>query len=142
MNLVEEGVLQSWLLDGYSARELNLSSNGRAAAAGSGTRPSATNLWMEPGEDSPQDMISSMKTGLIVTDFIGHGANLVTGDYSRGVSGFWVENGEIAFPVSEMTLAGSLSTMFAGLVPAADLEIKGATNAPSLYLEGLTLAGR
>tara|TARA_R110000868_G_scaffold7071_12_gene38729 strand:+ start:527 stop:1891 length:1365 start_codon:yes stop_codon:yes gene_type:complete len=142
LNLVEEGVLQSWLLDGYSARELNLSSNGRAAAAGSGTRPSATNLWMEPGEDSPQDMISSMKTGLIVTDFIGHGANLVTGDYSRGVSGFWVENGEIAFPVSEMTLAGSLSTMFAGLVPAADLEIKGATNAPSLYLEGLTLAGR
>lgn len=142
VNLVENGVLKNWLLDGYSARELDLPSNGRAATAGSGTRPSATNLWMEPGKKSPAEIISSMKNGLIVTDFIGHGANLVTGDYSRGVSGFWVENGEIAFPVSEMTLAGSLPAMFAGLIPAADLEIKGTTNAPSLYLEGLTLAGR
>lgn len=141
LDLVEEGVLKTWLLDGYSARELGLSSNGRASFAGSGTRPSATNLWMEPGQSAPEDMIKAMKKGLIVTDFIGHGANLVTGDYSRGVSGFWVENGEIAFPVSELTLAGSLPSIFAELVPAADLEILGATNAPSLYVEGLTLAG-
>lgn len=142
LNLVEAGVLQTWLLDGYSARELGLSSNGRASFAGSTTRPSTTNLWMEPGQDAPQDMIKAMEKGLIVTDFIGHGANLVTGDYSRGVSGFWVENGEIAFPVSEMTLAGSLPDIFARMQPASDLEIRGATNAPSLYVEGLTLAGR
>lgn len=142
LDLVEEGILKTWLLDGYSARELDLSSNGRASFAGSGTRPSASNLWMEPGGDAPEDMIKSMEKGMIVTDFIGHGANLVTGDYSRGVSGFWVENGEIAFPVSELTLAGSLPSIFAELVPAADLEIRGATNAPSLYVEGLTLAGR
>ncbi|MCL4159873.1 UNVERIFIED_CONTAM: hypothetical protein GTU68_025238 [Idotea baltica] len=142
LDLVEDGVLKTWLLDGYSARELGLSSNGRASFAGSGTRPSATNLWMEPGQDEPQDMIKAMKKGLVVTDFIGHGANLVTGDYSRGVSGFWVEDGEIAFPVSELTLAGSLPSIFAELVPAADLEIRGTTNAPSLYVEGLTLAGR
>jgi PmbA protein len=142
LNLVEAGVLKAWLLDGYSARELGLSSNGRASFAGSTTRPSTTNLWMEPGRDAPQDIIKSMAKGLIVTDFIGHGANLVTGDYSRGVSGFWVENGKVAYPVSEMTLAGSLPEIFARMVPASDLEIRGATNAPSLYVEGLTLAGR
>lgn len=142
LNLVEAGVLKAWLLDGYSARELGLSSNGRASFAGSTTRPSTTNLWMEPGRDAPQDIIKSMAKGLIVTDFIGHGANLVTGDYSRGVSGFWVENGKVAYPVSEMTLAGSLPEIFARMIPASDLEIRGATNAPSLYVEGLTLAGR
>lgn len=142
LNLVEDGVLKTWLLDTYSARQLGLTSNGRSAFSGSVTRPSTSNLWMEAGEKTPADMIASMKKGLIVTDFIGHGANIVTGDYSRGVSGFWVENGEIAYPVSEMTLAGSLEDMFARMIPASDLEFKGATNAPSLYLEGLTLAGR
>lgn len=141
LQLVEDGVLKTWLLDSYSARELDLASNGRATFSGSGTRPSTTNLWMEAGTSSRAEMVSSMERGLIVTDFIGHGANIVTGDYSRGVSGFWVENGEISYPVSEMTLAGSLGEMFAGLVPANDLEFVGAVNAPSLYIEGLTLAG-
>lgn len=142
LQLVENGVLKTWLLDSYSARELGLASNGRAAFSGSGTRPSTTNLWMEAGSSTRAELIASMERGLIVTDFIGHGANIITGDYSRGVSGFWVENGEIAYPVSEMTLAGSLGEIFAGLVPADDLEFIGAVNAPSLYIEGLTLAGR
>lgn len=142
LQLVENGVLKTWLLDTYSARELGLRSNGRASFSGSGTRPSTTNLWMEAGISTRAELIASMERGLIVTDFIGHGANIVTGDYSRGVSGFWVENGEIVYPVSEMTLAGSLREIFAGLVPADDLEFIGAVNAPSLYIEGLTLAGR
>ncbi|MFK8032523.1 MAG: TldD/PmbA family protein [Hyphomicrobiales bacterium] len=142
LQLVENGILKTWLLDSYSARELGLASNGRAAFSGSGTRPATSNFWMEAGKTTRADMIASMDRGLIVTDFIGHGANIVTGDYSRGVSGFWVENGEVVYPVSEMTLAGSLPDIFAGLVPADDLEFVGAVNAPSLYIEGLTLAGR
>lgn len=142
LELVRDGVLQHWLLDSYSARELGLQTNGRAGFAGSGTAPSASNLWMQAGATKRSDAIASMERGLIVTDFIGHGANLMTGDYSRGVSGFWVEQGEVVYPVSEMTLAGNLKDIFATLVPLDDLEFKGAVNAPSLMVEGLTLAGQ
>ncbi len=141
LKIVDKGVLETWILDSYTARELGMEPHGRAAFSGSNTRPATTNLWMEAGDKTPPDMVSSMTKGMIVTDFIGSGVSMVTGDYSRGVTGFWVENGEIQFPVSELTLAGNLVDIFNSLVPADDLEIKGTMNAPSLYIEGLTLAG-
>jgi PmbA protein len=141
MKLVENGILQQWLLDWATARELGLESNGRAARSGSGTSPSTTNCHIEPGAQSPAEMIASVKQGLFLTETIGHGVNMVTGDYSKGASGFWIENGEITYPVSEITIAGNLEQMFLNMLPANDLEFRHATNAPTLYVEGLTIGG-
>ena len=87
-------------------------------------------------------MIADIGTGLLLTETIGHGVNMVTGDYSKGAAGYWIENGEIAYPVSEITIAGNLKDMFLNMVPADDLEFKGAANAPSLLVEGMTLGGK
>lgn len=140
--LVSDGVLQTWLLDGATARELGLTSNGRASRSGSGTSPSTTNCFMEAGDQTVKDMIGSIKEGLYLTETIGHGINMVTGDYSKGATGFWIENGEITYPVAEITVAGNLADMFMNMTPADDLEFKYSTNAPTLLIEGMTVGGK
>lgn len=142
LSLVEDGILQTWLLDSATARELGLETNGRATRSGSGTRPSTTNCHMQAGEQSFEEMVSSIKEGLYLTETIGHGINMVTGDYSKGASGYWIENGEIAFPVAEITIAGNLADIFMNMTPASDLEFKYGTNAPSLLIEGMTIGGK
>ena len=141
--LIEDGVLRSWLLDCATARELNLTTTGHAQRGASSTpSPGPTNLHMDAGRLSPDELIADIKDGFCVTDLIGMGVNMVTGDYSRGASGFWIENGKRTFPVSEVTIAGNLLDMFRAITPANDLEFRYATNAPTLRLEGLTVAGQ
>jgi PmbA protein len=140
--LVEDGVLKTWLLDCATARELDLETTGHAQRGVSSTpSPSASNLNLAPGDQSPDQLIADIEDGFYVTDMIGMGVNLVTGDYSRGASGFWIENGACTYPVSEVTIAGSLLDMFASLTPANDLTFRYGINAPTLRVEGLTVAG-
>jgi PmbA protein len=143
MDLVEDGVLKSWFLDSATARELGLTTTGHAARGVSGPpSPIPSNLYLEPGAITPEQLIAETGTGFYVTDLIGMGTNLVTGDYSRGAAGFWIENGELAFPVSEVTVAGHLFEMYRSLTPANNLTFKYVTNAPTLRVEGLTVAGQ
>jgi PmbA protein len=142
LSVIDEGVLTSWFLDSATARELSLTTTGHAArGVSSSPSPSPTNLHLEAGATSPQELIAGIKDGFYVTDLIGSGTNLVTGDYSRGASGLWIENGELTYPVSEVTIAGHLNDMFASLEPANDLEFRYGTNAPTVRVEGLTVAG-
>lgn len=142
-NLIDKGVLTSWVLDLRSARQLGLSPTGSGARGlGSQPGPSTTNLHLEPGTRSPEEMMRDIGSGLLVMEFIGSSINSSTGDYSRGATGFWIENGEIQYPVSEITIAGNLKTMFASLEAANDLMFKGSVNAPSCLIESLTIAGR
>ena len=137
-----DGVLKTWILDSATARELDLKTTGHAQRGVSSVPyPSPSNLHLEPGTKTPDELIGEIKDGFYITDLIGQGVNLVTGDYSRGASGFWIENGERTFPVSEVTIAGHLSEIFAGLTPANDLVFRYGTNAPTLRVEGLTVAG-
>ena len=138
---VEKGVLTTWLLSSSVARELGLETNGRGVRASSSVNPSCTNLAIEPGESSPEDMLASVKSGFYVTELFGHGVDLVTGDYSRGASGFWIENGAIAYPVSEITIASNLKDMFLRMTPASDLDRNYGIAAPTLLIEGMTIAG-
>lgn len=140
--LVEDGVLRNWLLDSASARELGLATNGRAQRGGSGTSPSVSNLVVSPGALSPEELIRDTGHGIYVTELIGHGADLVTGDYSRGASGFRIENGEIAGPVSEFTIAGNLKDMLLSLTLADDLDTRHRVVAPTVRIEAMTVAGR
>jgi PmbA protein len=141
--LVEDGVLRSWLLDCATARELGLATTGHASRGVSSVpSPAATNLHLAAGRISPDDLIADIKDGFYVTDLIGMGVNLVTGDYSRGASGFWIENGRRSYPVSEVTIAGHLFDVFRSLTPADNLEFRYGTNAPTVRLEGLTIAGQ
>ena len=140
--LVENGRLTSWLLDCASARQLGLETTGHAArGTGGPPSPSSTNLYLQAGTLPVKDLIADIKQGFYVTELMGMGVNCVTGDYSRGAAGFWIENGEIAFPVSEVTIAGNLKDMFAHLTPANDLEFRHGVNAPTVRIEGMTLAG-
>jgi PmbA protein len=140
--LVEDGVLTTWLLDCATARELDLETTGHAQRGVSSTpSPGASNLHLAAGGKSPHELIADIEDGFYVTDMIGMGVNLVTGDYSRGASGFWIEHGERTYPVSEVTIAGHLSDMFASLTPANDLVFRYGTNAPTLRVEGMTVAG-
>lgn len=141
LNLVENGVLATWILDGASARELGLSSNGRATRGVGSPSPGSTNVTLQAGTKSREELIRSIDRGLLVTDMIGSGVNGITGDYSRGASGFWIENGELTYPVSEVTVAGNLVDMFARMVPANDIEYRSAYVAPTVAIEGLTVAG-
>lgn len=142
LELVKDGILQSWTLDLRTAKQLGLKSNGRAARdPGFPPNPSTTNLYMDKGASSPSDMIKSLKRGFLVCELIGSGINPVTGDYSRGASGYWIENGEITHPVHEVTIAGNLKDMFLNLTPANDLEFRYGTDAPTIMVEGLTIAG-
>ncbi|PIR32415.1 MAG: modulator protein [Alphaproteobacteria bacterium CG11_big_fil_rev_8_21_14_0_20_44_7] len=140
--IIENGVLKTWLLDMRSANKLGLKTTGHASrSAGAPPSPSGTNMYMEAGNISPQELIRNIKSGFFVTDTFGMGINYTTGDYSQGASGLWIENGEIAYPVSEVTLAGNLLDIFANITPANDLEFKYSTNSPTLLIEGITLAG-
>ncbi len=141
--LIDNGVLTGWVLDLRSARQLGMQPTGQGSRGmASQPSPSTSNVHLEPGEQSPEEMMKTVGSGLLITEFIGASINSSTGDYSRGASGFWFENGEIAYPVSEITVAGNLKDMFMSLVPANDLIFKGATNAPSCLIEGMTIAGR
>jgi PmbA protein len=143
MKIIDSGVLTTWILDLRSARQLGLAPTGHGARAlASPPSPSTSNVHMEAGARAPGDMMKDFKRGLLVTEFIGSSINMVTGDYSRGCSGFWIENGEISYPVSEVTVAGNLRNMFAALEPANDLLFRGAVNAPSCFLGEMTIAGR
>jgi len=140
--LIDQGRLTTWLLDCASARQLGLTSTGHAArGTGGPPTPSATNLYMEPGKLSHAELIADIKQGFYVTELMGMGVNGVTGDYSRGASGFWIENGQIAYPVSEVTIAGNLKDMFTHLTAADDLQFRFGINAPTCRIEGMTIAG-
>lgn len=141
--LVDDGVLTTWLLDSATARELGRETTGHASrGVSSSPSPGATNLYLEAGSLSPDALIADIDQGFYVTDLIGSGTNIVTGDYSRGASGFWIEKGKRTYPVSEVTIAGHLSDIFRTLTPANDLEFRFGTNAPTVRIEGLTVAGR
>lgn len=139
--MVEHGVLKHWFLSTSAARELGLETNGRGVRSASSVSPSSTNLAIEPGGQSPEELIRSLKSGFYVTEVFGQGVNMVTGEYSRGASGFWIENGELAYPVSEVTIASNLKDMFLNMTPANDLDRNFGTAAPTLLIEGMTLAG-
>jgi PmbA protein len=140
--IIDRGVLNSWLLDSASARQLGLRPTGHAAR-GVGGPPGAgvTNLHMEPGVLSPFELMADIKLGLYVTGLIGQGVNGLTGDYSRGASGYVIRDGRLAEPVDEVTIAGNLKTMFRFATPANDLAFRYASNAPTIRIEGMTLAG-
>ena len=139
--MVEKGVLNHWFLSTSAAKELGLTTNGRGARSGSSVSPSSTNLALEAGETTPEEMIRSLKTGFYVTEVFGQGVDMITGEYSRGASGLWIENGELAYPVAEVTIASNLKDMFLRMVPADDLDRNYATASPTLLIEGMTLAG-
>lgn len=141
--IIDDGVLTTWLLDCATARELGMTTTGHAhRGVSSSPSPGAYNLHMEAGEATPAELIADIKQGFYVTDLIGSGVNGVTGDYSRGAAGFWIENGEITYAVSEITIAGHLFEMFKTMVPANDLTFRYGVNAPTIRIEGLTIAGR
>jgi len=141
--LVEDGVLTQWLLNGPAARQLGLTPNG-FASMGFGDPPGVTtsNLDLQPGTRDLAGLMADAGRGLLVTDMFGPSLNPNTGDYSVGVSGFWFENGEKAYPVSEVTVAGDIPSMLLRAIPGSDLEIRGATNAPSILIDAMQLAGR
>lgn len=141
LTMIEDGVLKHWFLSSSTARELGLKTNGRGVRGGTSVSPSSTNLALEPGEMSPQDLIRSVGTGLYITDMIGSGVDMITGEYSRGASGFWIENGELTYPVSEITIASNLKDMFMRITVANDIDRKFGVAAPTLAIEGMTLAG-
>ena len=142
-DLVEGGVLKTWLLDVRSAKQLKMKTTGHASrGTSSSPSPSATNIYMEPGKLSPEDLVKNIDKGFYVTELIGMGIDGVTGDYSRGATGFWIESGEIAFPVSELTIAGNLNDMYLNLTPADDLEYRFFSNCPTIRVDGLITAGK
>ncbi|MGE4322377.1 MAG: TldD/PmbA family protein [Sphingobium sp.] len=140
--LIDAGVLTGWLLDSASARQLGLEPTGHASRGGGGS-PGAgvSNVHMEPGTVSVGDLMADVARGIYVTELIGMGVNGVTGDYSRGASGFLIEQGAVTQAVSEITIAGNLTDMFRALVPASDLSFDYAVNVPTLRIDGMTVAG-
>jgi len=140
--LVDKGALSGYLLDTYSGRKLGLPSTHHAARDGSGVGVSTTNLYLAPGDAEPADLIGSVKSGLYVTELIGFGVNGVTGDYSRGAVGLWIENGELAYPVEEITVAGNLLDMLQAVEGVGnDLVFRDRTAAPTLLIGRMVVAG-
>jgi PmbA protein len=141
--VIENGVLKSYLLNTYTARKLGLPTTGNASRGLAGTPGIGPgNCFLLPGPKTPAQIIGGIKQGLYVTEFLGHGVNLVTGDYSRGVSGLWIASGELAFPVEEVTVAGNLKEMFFSISEIGnDLEFRGAVASPTLRIDGLTVGG-
>ncbi len=140
--LVDSGVLTTWLLDLRSARQLELAPTGHASRGTSGPpSPAATNVYLDAGAVSRQDLLAGIDSGLYVTEMIGMGVNGVTGDYSRGAGGYWIDKGELAFPVTELTIAGNLKDMFKAITPADDLDLRYGIDAPTLRVDGMTIAG-
>ncbi|KQS91189.1 MULTISPECIES: TldD/PmbA family protein [unclassified Rhizobium] len=142
MSMIEDGMLQHWFLSTSTGRELGLETNGRGVRGGPSVSPASTNFALEPGDISREDLIRNVGTGFYVTELIGHGVNMLTGEYSRGASGFWIENGELTFPVSEVTIASNLKRMFMAITLADDIDRKFGVAAPTLAIEGMTLAGK
>jgi PmbA protein len=142
--LVDEGRLESWLLDTYSGRKLGLPSTGNASrGAGSGPGVGTTNLWIEAGSGSLEEIIADTDRGLLVTELIGMGFNPITGDYSRGASGLWIESGQISHPVEEITIAGNLREMLLGInAVGSELVWRGRVAAPPLRVDQMTVAGQ
>lgn len=139
--IVKDGILNHWLLSTSVARELGLDTNGRGVRSASSVTPAPTNIAIEPGERTPGELIGALNRGFYVTEVFGQGVNMVTGEYSRGASGFWIENGEIAYPVSEVTIAANLKDMFMNMTAANDIDRNFGIAAPTLLIEGMTLAG-
>jgi PmbA protein len=140
--LVGEGVLESYLLDSYSARKLGRASTHHAVRDGAGVGVGTTNLMLLPGPASPEDLIASVAEGLYVTELIGFGINSVTGDYSRGAVGVWIENGRLAYPVEEVTVAGNLLQMFAAIDGVGnDLVLRDRTASPTVKVARMVVAG-
>ncbi|OGW70624.1 MAG: peptidase [Nitrospirae bacterium RIFCSPLOWO2_01_FULL_62_17] len=141
--VIEHGVLKSYLLDTYSGKKLGLASTGNASrSVGESPSSGPTNFFLVPGTATPADMIRSVKRGLYVTELIGFGINMVTGDYSRGAAGFWIENGELAYPVEEITIAGNLKRMFLTIETVGnDLEFRGRIASPTIQISEMTIAG-
>ncbi|MDH3234264.1 MAG: TldD/PmbA family protein, partial [Alphaproteobacteria bacterium] len=140
--IIDKGKLTTWLLDLRSAHQLGLQTTGHASRdTTSPPSPSATNLSMEPGTLSRDELLGEIEDGFYITELIGFGVNGVTGDYSRGAAGFWIENGELTYPVSEVTVAGNLLEMFANLKPANDLVFRYGVDAPTIRIDGMTVAG-
>ncbi|HIF61706.1 MAG TPA: TldD/PmbA family protein [Candidatus Pelagibacter sp.] len=134
LKLVDQGILKHYLVDTYNGKKLNLKSNGR--------NDGATNLFFEKGSISYKDLLKLNQRTLYITETIGHGSNLVTGDYSVGVTGFMIENGIFKYPVSEITIAGNFKDIFKNITLADDLEFKYSTNAPTMLIEGMVIAGK
>jgi len=141
--VMDRGRLASYLLDSYSGRKLGLTSTGNASrGVGEGPSVGPSNFYLVPGSKSPTDIIRSVKNGLYITELIGFGVNMVTGDYSRGAAGFWIENGELAYPVEEITIAGNLKRMFADIeLIGNDLEFRGRIASPTVKIGEMTIAG-
>ncbi|NQU69434.1 MAG: TldD/PmbA family protein, partial [Rhodospirillales bacterium] len=140
--LVKGGKLTTWVLDLASSRQLGLETTGHASrGTSSPPSPGTTNVYMENGSASVAELMADIKSGLYITQMIGMGVNGVTGDYSRGATGFWIENGELTYPVSDISVAGNLKDMFLHLIPADDLEFKYGVDAPTLRIDGMTVAG-
>jgi PmbA protein len=141
LTMVEDGILREWLLSTSAARELGLETNGRGVRASSSVNPASTNFAIEPGSETPEALIGAIKSGFYVTEVFGHGVNMITGEYSRGAAGFWIENGEQTYPVAEVTIASNLKDMFLAMVPASDLDRDFGTAAPTLLVGEMTIAG-
>ena len=140
--LIKDGVLQQWLLDLTSAKQLNLKPSGNAKRGISGPpSPGTSNFMISPGDVTPDNLIKNVSEGFFVTDMIGSSVSMITGDYSRGASGFWIKNGELSIPITEATIAGNLKEMFMTLQPANDIDHSHSINSPTLLIEGMTIAG-
>jgi PmbA protein len=141
--VVDKGVLNSYLLNTYTARKLNMQTTGNASRGLAGNPGiGAGNFYLENGNESPADIIKNVGRGLYVTEFLGFGVNMTTGDYSRGASGLWIENGELNYPVEEITVAGNLKEMFKNIVAIGnDLVFRSSVAAPTIRIDGLTVAG-
>ena len=140
--LIKDGVLEQWLLDLSSAKQLNLKPSGNAKRGISGPpSPGTSNFMISPGDVTPENLIKNVSEGFFVTDMIGSSVSMITGDYSRGASGFWIKNGELSIPITEATIAGNLKEMFMTLQPANDIDYSHSINSPTLLIEGMTIAG-
>jgi PmbA protein len=142
--VIENGVLRNYLLNSYAARKLGMHTTGNASRGVTGNAGiSNGNFYLEKGGQSPQEMIRGIQNGFFVTELIGHGVNIVTGDYSRGAAGIWIRDGELAFPVSEVTIASTLQEMFAGIAGIGDdLRFRGSMESPTLMIREMTVGGR
>lgn len=142
-SVVEKGRLQSYLLDTYSGKKLGMASTGNASrSVGEPPGVSPANFFLVPGKDSPEQIIATVNHGLYVTELIGFGVNMVTGDYSRGAAGLWIENGELTYPVEEITIAGNLKEMFQSIeMVGSDLELRGRIASPTIKISRMTIAG-
>jgi PmbA protein len=141
--VIEKGVLKSYLLNTYTAKKLGLQTTGNASRGLAGTPGIGPgNYFLEAGKKTPKELIADIPEGLYITEFLGHGANLVTGDYSRGASGLWISGGELTFPVEEITVAGNLKEMFFNISEiASDLEFRGSMASPTIRIDGLIVGG-